>query len=246
MVKPWVRWSTAMVQNPFPRQSQEEGDLQYFHDAPGTMPGTLHIDQNAHPPQIVLIDYNEQGAHRTVLQSPEDCKPYLDTESVSWVDLRGFGDEDILLRLGHVFKLHPLVLEDVVNVPQRPKVEDYDDQLVIIAHMVVAKPGAAGFWSEQVSLVLGRFYLLTVQEEPERDCFDPVRHRIRADKGNIRRRQADYLAYAIIDAIIDGFFPVLEDYGERIEALETEVVAYPTPQTLDKIHQIRRELLLLR
>lgn len=224
----------------------DKDDLQYFYDSPGTIPGTLNIDRNAHPPQIILIDYSAATASRVKIQRPEDLHPHLDSESVSWVDVRGFGDEDILLRLGHIFKLHPLVLEDVVNVPQRPKVEDYDDQLVIIAQMVVPKPDRLGFWREQVSLVLGKTYLLTVQEEPEQDCFEPVRERIRFSKGSIRERHADYLAYALLDSIIDGFFPVLEDYGERIEDLENEVVVSPTSKTLDKIHQIRRDLLLLR
>jgi magnesium transporter len=234
-----------VVKNVFSRQSQGE-DFDYFFHAPGTSPGTLRINDDAAPPKLVLIDYNAAEAQRTQLEKPEDCIPYLDSESVSWVDLQGFGDEGVMHRIGNVFQLHPLVLEDVINVPQRPKVEEYDGQLVIIAQMVVLKTSAAGFWSEQVSLVLGQFYLLTVQEEPEHDCFEQVRFRIRSNKGSIRQRGADYLAYALLDAIIDGFFPVLEDYGERIELLETEVISKPTPQTLEKIHQVRRELLRLR
>jgi magnesium transporter len=235
-----------MARQNLPLRSPEEDEWQYFYDGPGDMPGTLKISKDATPPQIFLIDYDQETACRVHLSQPEDCTPYLDSESVSWLDVQGFGNEDVMHRLGKVFSLHPLVLEDVVNVPQRPKIEEYDDQLVIIAQMVIPKTGGNGFWSEQVSLVLGESYLLTVQEEPEHDCFDPVRHRIRSDKGNIRSRKADYLAYSLIDAMIDGFFPVLEDYGERIESLENEVVSSPTPQTLEKIHQIRRELLMLR
>jgi magnesium transporter len=236
-----------MIRNPFPLQSKKEGNnLHYFYDTPGTVPGTLKIHQDAHPTEVILIDYNKEGACRVHLDQPEDFAPYMDSPSVSWVDVRGFGDEDILNRLAQTFKLHPLVLEDVVNVPQRPKIEDYDDQLVIIAQMVIPKPNGLGFWREQVSLILGQSYLLTVQEEPQHDCFDTVRDRIRFGKGIIRDRQADYLAYTLLDSIIDGFFPVLEDYGERIEDLENEVVSRPTPKTLDKIHQIRRDLLLLR
>jgi magnesium transporter len=133
-----------------------------------------------------------------------------------------------------------------VNVPQRPKIEDYEDQLVIISQMVLLKEEETGFWIEQVSFILGKHYLLTVQEEPQRDCFGPVRDRIRKNKGIIRKQKADYLTYTLLDAIIDGFFPVLENYGERIEELEDEVVTNPTRQTLQKIYQIRRELLALR
>ena len=228
-------------------QPEEEEDLfDYYYDEQGSVPGTLYIEEDASPTRIVLIDYNATNATRIQVAQPEDCTPYLDTESVSWVDACGLGSEDILQRLGKVFDLHPLVLEDVVNVPQRPKVEDYDDQLVIIAQMVMLKEKGDGFWIEQVSFVLGKHYLLTVQEEPRRDCFGSVRDRIRNHKGSVRKSGADYLAYALLDSLIDGFFPVLEDYGERIEALENEVMFNPTRQTLEKIYQLRRELLALR
>src|ERR671933_1021630 len=231
---------------PAQAEDEEEDLFDYFYDKPGSLPGTLIIEEDAVPPKIVLIDYNESNATRIQVTKPEDCAPYLDTESVSWVDVQGLGSEDILKRTGKVFDLHPLVLEDVVNVPQRPKVEDYDDQVVIISQMVMLKEKGDGFWIEQVSFVLGKHYLLTVQEEPQRDCFGPVRDRIRTNKGSVRKAGPDYLAYALLDAVIDGFFPVLEDYGERIEALENEVLLNPTPQTLEKIYQVKREFLALR
>ncbi|BAZ49078.1 magnesium and cobalt transport protein CorA [Nostoc sp. NIES-4103] len=217
-----------------------------FYHQPGTIPGTIIVDENAEQPIIFLIDYNHTNFIRKQIATPEECIPYLDKESVTWVDVQGLGNQDILQRLGHVFDLHPLVLEDVVNVPERPKVEDYEDQLLIIARMVVPKEKTYGFYSEQVSLILSEHYLLTVQEEPEHDCFESVRVRIDRSKGIIRKQGTDYLAYALLDAIIDGFFPVLELYGERIEDLEEEVIVKPTRQTLQNIYQIRRELLQLR
>jgi magnesium transporter len=227
-----------------PRVSNPLMDDHY--DTPGSMPGTLKINADAAPPVIVLIDYSESEANRIQLDRPEDCTNYLDTESVSWVDVKGLGNEDVLQRLGQVFSLHPLVLEDVVNVPQRPKVEEYDEQLLVISRMVMLKPNSTGFLAEQVSFVLSQHYLLTVQEEPDYDCFGAVRDRIRANKGIIRKRNADYLMYALLDSVIDGFFPVLEAYGENLEELEDEVVANPSRQTLEKIHQVKRELLMLR
>ena len=226
-------------------QNQTEKLFDYFYNRPGSMPGTLSIEEDAPAPEIVLIDYNQNEAIRVANITPEACAAYLKTDSVAWVDVAGLGGEDALQQLGQVFQLHPLVLEDVVNVPQRPKVEDYQDQLIIVTQMAVPKEGG-GFWLEQVSFVLGKHYLLTVQEEPERDCFDPVRDRLRHNKGIIRQKGADYLAYALWDAIIDGYFPVLETYGDRLEALEDEVVLNPTEPTLAKIYQIRRELLALR
>ena len=120
------------------------------------------------------------------------------------------------------------------------------DQLVIITQMAIPKPKGEGFGLEQVSIIVGKYYLLTLQEDPEEDCFHPVRRRIKFKKGNIRTQGTDYLAYALWDAIIDGFFPILEAYGERIENLEDEEIISPTEKTLAKIYQIKRELLALR
>ena len=234
-----------MAKIKFPRPSIIKSRVDYSYDQPGSLPGTLLIDADAPPPNIVLYDYNATDSTCKQVAIPEECASYLDTKSVTWVDVQGLGCEDILQRLGRVFNLHPLVLEDVVNVPQRPKVEDYEDQLMIIARMVIPKE-TVGFYVEQVSFVLGKHYLLTVQEEPEHDCFEQVRLRIRNNKGTLRKQQPDYLAYTLLDAIVDGFFPVLEDYGEEIEDLEEEVVNNPTHQTLEKIYRIRRELLTLR
>ncbi len=229
------------------QDDDDESYVDYYYDTPGDLPGTLDIDPDAPLPVIVLIDYNEHKAIRQELDTPEDCATYLDSESVSWIDVKGLGSEDILQRIGDIFNLHPLVLEDVVNVPQRPKVEEHGEQLLIITRMVTLHDDDhETFESEQVSFILGKHYLLTVQEEPRYDCFGPIRERIRTGKGSIRRSGADYLAYALIDSIIDGFFPVLEAYGEQLEDLEDEVVINPSRKTLQKIHEIKRELLTLR
>ncbi|BAC88964.1 magnesium/cobalt transporter CorA [Gloeobacter violaceus] len=226
---------------------EDESYVDYHYDDPGTMPGTLSIDKNAPPPEIHLIDYDAEQSTGRRVENPEELTPYLDNHSVSWADVRGFGSEDILRRLGKVFGLHPLVLEDIVNVPQRPKVEEYKDHLLIIARMVCpTSETAEEFFSEQVSLILGKNYLLTVQEEAKFDVFGPVRERIRTAKGIICNQRADYLAYTLLDAIIDGFYPVLEDFGERLEELEAEVVENPTRATLERIYLLRRELLMLR
>ncbi len=224
----------------------EQPSTKEFYHQPGSVPGTIIVDENAPPPTIFLIDYNPTNVTSKQIKTPEECAVYLNTESVSWVDVQGLGNADILQRLGKVFDLHPLVLEDVVNVVERPKLEDHEDQLLIIARMVVPTERECGFHNEQVGFVLGKNYLLTVQEESEHDCFDGVRARLRNNKGIIRKYRADYLAYALLDAVVDGFFPVLERYGERLEELEEEVMVNPDRQTLQQIYQIRRELLQLR
>ncbi len=225
----------------------DESYIDYYYDDPGDAPGTLTIDPDAPPPELILIDYDAHQATRHILSRPRECVPYLDSPSVSWLDVRGLGAEDILRELGQVFGLHPLTLEDVVNVPQRPKVEQYADHLLLITRMVTPKDSGYGFATEQVSFILGmRGYLVTIQEEGEHDTFQPVRERIRTGKGMIRHYGADYLAYALLDTIVDGFFPVLERYGERLEELEDEVVLQPTRATLAAIHQLKRDLLCLR
>jgi magnesium transporter len=227
-------------------RSPDKSKLGYFYDRPGTTPGQLNIRADAEPADLVLIDYDRDRSTRLKLTDPTVITEYLKTHTVSWIDVLGLGNVQTWAALSSIFNLHRLLVEDVVNVPQRPKVEHYQDQLLIIAIMVVLNPDGNGFMKEQVSLVLGKNYLLTIQEEPEEDCFHGVRQRIEIDRGIIRKQGADYLAYCLIDAIVDGFFPVLEYYGELIEDLEDEVMIRPDRSTLAKIHRIRRELLTLR
>jgi magnesium transporter len=162
------------------------------------------------------------------------------------MDARGLGSEGILKQLSQVFYLHPLMLEDVVNVPHRPKIDFYDDQILVIMQMVRSKETGTGVASEQVSFVLGKNFLVTFQEEPEWDSFEPVRDRIRRGLGAIRHQGPDYLAYALLDTIVDSFFPVLEAIGEELEALEEEVVENPSRETIENIHRMRRGLMKLR
>lgn len=226
--------------------SPQQRYIDYFYDQAGSSPGTLSIDEDASPTRIILIDYNESHARKIVVVQPEDSAEALHTDMVSWIDVQGLGDENALRRIGDIFNLHPLVLEDVVNVPQRQKVENYEDQLLIIARMVLPSPEGMGFISEQVSFILHQKALLTIQEEPYHDAFDPVRKRIRLQKGSIRKMGPDFLAYALLDAIVDGFFPVLETYGERLEMLEDEILENPTRETLNQVHTLKRELMTLR
>ena len=227
-------------------KSPETSRLDYFYDRPGTIPGQLHLSPDAQPAELVLIDYDRDRATRASIADPKIIKQHLTTHTVSWVDVLGLGNMETWDDLSPIFSLHRMLVEDVVNVPQRPKIEHYQDQLLIIAIMVVLNPDRTGFTKEQVSLVLGKNYLLTIQEEPEEDCFHGVRKRIDVDRGIIRKQGADYLAYCLLDAIVDGFFPVLEHYGELIEDLEDEVITRPNRATLEKIYKVRRDLLTIR
>jgi magnesium transporter len=162
------------------------------------------------------------------------------------MDLQGLGSEAILKQVGDIFHLHPLLLEDVVNVPQRAKVDDYQKQLLVLAHMVRLKRDKPGFETEQVSFILGKKYLLTVQEEELEDCFDPVRNSIRTNQGKIRQAGADYLLYMLLDVLIDSYFPVLEHYEDRIEELEDAILLNPSENLMEELYGVRRELLALR
>lgn len=218
----------------------------YFYNQPDSIPGTLNLQPNALPSRITLIDYNDSQAIRVELENPIDCAAYLHTESVSWINVDGLGNEATWEQLSQAFNLHPIALEDIVNVPQRPKVVEYEEHLVLIYRMVTLDETSKKFVSEQISFVLGKHYLLTVQEEPQYDCLGGVRERIRSKKGMIRQKGVDYLFYSLIDAIIDGFFPVMEVYGELVQSLQNEVVTRPTRQSLAKIHQLEQDLLILR
>lgn len=215
------------------------------YNQPGTMPGLITIDENAVATEIFLINYNSQQATRVNNLLPQDCLKYLSNDSISWIDIVGLGNEDKLQELGEIFHLHPLTLEDIVSIPQRPKVEECENYILIIVPMAILIDHQ-GFLLEQISLIVGKNYVLTVQEEGQYDSLEGVRERIRLNKGSIRQQKSGYLAYAIWDAIIDGYFPVLESYGERIEELENKILASPTEQTLSKIYQLRQELLSLR
>lgn len=180
------------------------------------------------------------------IDQPEACRTVGHPHSVSWIDARGLGTEAKLVQISEALGFHPLMLEDIVNVPHRPKIDFYDDKILIIMQMVRPQPAGSGVVSEQVSFVLGHEFLATFQEEPEWDSFDPVRDRICRGTGSIRRQGVDYLVYALLDNIVDSFFPVLEVIGETLEELEEEVVANPTSHTIEKIYRMRRGLMQLR
>ena len=161
---------------------------------------------------------------------------------VLWLDVAGLGDVDLISALGAQFDLNALALEDTVNVHQRPKAEEFPGHLFAVVRML--RPGA-GPQSEQITLFLGSDFLLTFQETAG-DCFSAVRERLRQSKGRVRMRGPDYLAYCLMDAVIDGYFPVLEAYGERLEALEDAIITRPDQHHARELHAIKRDLLLLR
>lgn len=196
-----------------------------------------------YPPRLILYHYTPERVDRLVDPSIEECATFMKQPSVTWLDVQGLGDGEMLQKLAHVLNLHPLALKDIVNVPQRPKFDEYDNHCLLVSRMVV--PKGESFHSEQVSMVIGPFYVVTFQEESQYDSFNTVRDRIRNSKGHIRQQKADYLVYALLDALIACFFPILESYDDRLEDLQEEAINAPTQQTLSDIYTTKQDLLAL-
>lgn len=206
-------------------------------------PGTLYI-KGTEKPRIFLVDYGPKGVVERELSDIDECLPFLDDEdSVTWIDVRGITHLRTFERIGEIFKLHPLALEDCTNVPQRPKSDIFDEQQVIVTRMATLSDGV--LVTEQLTIVMGQRFVLTVQEEPDTDCLEPLRQRIRSGRGSIRKVGSDYLAYALVDAVVDGFYPLLEHFGEALEEMELRVAAMKTTHSRE-IFEMKRELLDLR
>lgn len=213
---------------------------------PGSAPGTLHADPDAPKPVIRVMAYGPGEMVGDEVHDPRELGSYLERFPVTWVNVDGLGDTDVLREIGEVFGLHDLALEDVVNVFQRAKVESYPDHLFIVLRMVSLQEGPhPEVHNEQVSLFLGPGYLLSFQER-EGDCFGAVRERLRAGRERIRNGSADYLAYALVDAVIDSYFPMLEDFGEILGNLEDEVLGRPRSDVASRIQLVKRDLLSIR
>jgi magnesium transporter len=213
------------------------------HRAPrGVAPGTLAVDPEAPQPVIRVMGYGPEELHEEEIRDVGALKGLRGKWPVLWVNVDGLGDAETIARLGEFFGLHRLALEDVVSVHQRPKVESYGEYVFVVLRTLF---GNEKLHSEQLSLFLGKDFVLTFQERPG-DCFDPVRDRIRKGQGRIREAKQDYLAYSLFDAIVDSYFPVLEGYGERLEELEKEVIVQADETTISRILGIKRDLLTLR
>jgi magnesium transporter len=215
------------------------------YTAPGSAPATLVAlpEQAGSKPKLQLIEYDAHSfQEREIEVSDLDS---IHSSRVSWINIGGLGDVETLRKVGEHFQIHPLALEDVFNTGQRPHVDEYDDQLFIVLQMAYeATEGELVF--EQVSLLLGKHCVITIQEDPAADVFEPVRKRLREGLGNARFLRSDYLAYTLIDAVIDQYFPLSEALGDSIESMEEELLTAPNRDKLEKIHEFRQVLAQLR
>jgi magnesium transporter len=213
----------------------------------GLPPGALvHVgERKIEKTRIRVIDYDEAAIEEREPDAIDECFPYRDTPTVTWINIDGLHEVDVIQKIGDKFGLHPLVLEDIVNTGQRPKMEDFEDNLFVVVKMLTYDDEEGLVKSEQFSLVLGPHYVISFQEKVG-DVFEQVRERLRKAKGRIRKTGPDYLLYALIDAIVDNYFVVLEKIAEEIESLEDRIMLDPTTDLLQTIHYVKRELIFLR
>ena len=213
----------------------------------GLPPGTLVYvgEKKVKPPKIRVIDYDETTLNEKDADNIEECLPFKDSPTVTWINIDGIHQVELIEKLGECFVLHPLLLEDVVHTGQRPKMDEFEDHLFIVLKMLYFDEEGDGIRSEQLSLIVGSNFLISFQEQ-EGDVFNPVRERIRRGKGRIRKMGPDYLAYSLIDGVVDHYFTILEKLGEDIESLQEELVTRPNPETLQTIQWLKKEMIFLR
>jgi len=213
----------------------------------GLPPGTLvHIGEKlTEKTRITVVEYDGRGFEEKELQDLETCYLSSPEPTVTWVNVVGIQQVEVLEKVGSCFVVHPLALEDILNTEQRPKVEDYGEDLFLVVKLLSYNEKKDEIESEQISLILRPNALLSFQER-EGDDFAAVKERLRAGKGRLRKMGADYLAYTLLDIVVDQYFVVLEKLGERVEVLEGKLLADPGTATLQKIQKLKKEMLLLR
>jgi magnesium transporter len=213
----------------------------------GLDPGSLVYvgEPKTGKPRITILDYDGEKFLEKEAASCQECFAFRDTASVTWINVDGVHDPAIIETIGAHFGLHPLILEDILTTSQRPKMEDLGDMLYLVVRMLEYDGAKGEVDTDQLSLIVGRNFIISFQERAG-DMFDPIRDRIRHNKGRIRKLGPDYLAYALLDAVVDQYFVVLERLGERIETLEEELVDNPRKETMHEIHGLKREMIYLR
>jgi len=217
------------------------------HRKAGQPPGTpLFIGRRImQEVKLSYIRYNENLYEEKENTSPEECAALCKSSDVVWINVEGIHDTETIEKIGELFNLHPLTIEDIVNTMQRPKFEDFNNYLFLVLKMLSYSDINKGMKPEQVSVILGENFVITFQEKPG-DVFDTVRECIRECRGRIRRTGADYLAYALIDAVVDSYFLILETIGDQIEQVEDRVILNREPDTISKIHKFKRSMLFMR
>ena len=214
---------------------------------PSALPGTVKYvgKEQEGSVKLHIMDYNETDFTEKDISSIAECLQYKDKPTVIWLNVTGVHDEHVIHDIGEIFNIHPLVLEDIANTTQRPKVEEHDDYLFAVIKMGYFSTLKNEILLEQVSLLVGKNFVISLQEK-EGDILEAVRERIRFSRGKIRKMGSDYLMYSIIDTVVDHYFSVLEYVGEQIEELETELMQTASQDLLTRIYTLKQELVFIR
>ena len=213
----------------------------------GLPPGSLvHVGKvHEGESRISIVDYNRQIFTERIAKSLDEILPYRETETVTWVHIEGLHDTGLIESIGRHFDIHPLVLEDILNTHQRPKFEDFEDYLFIVLKGLSLETGGFTVHYEQISILVMKKFVFTFKEKQD-ELFYPVRRRLADGKGRSRSRGADYLAYVILDTIVDHYFSVQDSLDEVVESVEDKLLSGPTAQTLADIQRLKRELIFIR
>ncbi len=221
------------------------------HPKVGAAPGTLMVADGALQPVIRMISYPKAAEGKSVgevlkqeIENVTDLATLIDPDRITWIDVQGFGDTKTVKQIGELFSIHPLALEDIVNVPQRPKAEVYDEDTLVVTRMV-SLDDQREVQMEQVAVLLSKNCVVTFQEKYG-DILDPLRERINAPKNRIRKLGPDYLMYAIVDTVVDGYYPVIDELGDHLEELEDEVMDNPSTAALMQLNRTKNLLVNLR
>lgn len=214
----------------------------------GLPPGSLVYvgEKTKAPSRITLFDFDPDRYAEKTITNLEECVPFKEQKSITWINVDGLTDVSFISQLDQLFGVHPLVLEDIVNTDQRPKMEDYGEYMYVVLMMLYIDPNTKDVISEQISLVIGSNYVLSFQEKEGGDTFDNIRDRIRSGKGRVRKMGADYLAYVLLDTIVDNYFLVLENMEEDIAHLEEKLMTFKGGINSAEIHHLKRDLIMLR
>ncbi len=213
----------------------------------GLPPGSLvHVgEKKAEQTRIEIIAYDEKQLHQEEVETIEECFPFRDKPMVTWINIDGLHDIELIEKLGNHFDIHSLVLEDILHTGQRPKSEDFGKYIYVVLKSLSYKEKQDEIFEDQVSMLISTNYIISFQEQIG-DEFNPVRERIKSGRFQMKKRKADFVAYSLIDAVVDNYFLILEKIGEKIELLEDELLDNPTPATLQTVHHLKRKLITLR
>ncbi|MGZ3900199.1 MAG: magnesium/cobalt transporter CorA [Bacteroidia bacterium] len=215
-----------------------------YHDI-GAPPGNLFYngEETTSPIKITLIEFNDTEFIEEIFYDLTECLSHVKTNMVKWINVEGVHDTVLIEKIGKFYELHPLTMEDIVHVDQRPKFEDYDNYVLTIMKMITYDAEVS---AEQLSLVLLKGTVISFQEPSGGDAFDIIRNRLRQNKGRVRKLKADYLFYALMDAVVDWYFIAIEKIGDKLEVIEEEIVRDPTRESLVQLYNLKREVIYLR